>query len=65
MKVHILRRQTKAGVWMPRTKATQGFNADVQYSALTEARSKRKKRTERNQQVIMAGGYKQIPIITV
>lgn len=54
---------SRTGVWMPRTKQTQGYSPSVQYSAVSAAREKRKKRAERNQQIIMSGGYKQIPII--
>jgi hypothetical protein len=50
-------------ILMPRTKQTQGFTPEIQYSALNAARDKRKRRAERNLKIIMSGGCKQIPII--
>lgn len=44
-------------------KVAQGVTTEEQYADLNAARAKRKKRAERNLKLMMAGGYKQIPII--
>ena len=41
----------------------QGFSADTQYDAVKAAREKRKKKAQRNQEQVMAGGWTNIPII--
>lgn len=48
-----------------RRKVAQGVNTEQQYADLNAARDKRKRRRERNVKVMLAGGYKQIPIISV
>jgi len=44
-------------------KTAQGVSVGQQYSDLNAARDKRKRRRARNLEIVLAGGYKQIPII--
>lgn len=44
-------------------KVGRGVSADEQYANLNAAREKRKRKRTRNVQVILSGGYKQIPIL--
>jgi len=44
-------------------KTAQGVSAGQQYARLNAARDRRKRRRERNSKIMLAGGYKQIPII--
>jgi hypothetical protein len=46
-----------------RKQTLQGFDGTQEYDALKAAGEKRRKRAARNQQQIMSGGWKQIPII--
>jgi len=45
------------------TKIKREFSPEQQYASLNHARNKRQSRRAKNLKVILAGGYKQIPIL--